>query len=181
MMREKQFITVIFLLLGGPISLFSLRTEHTQRSLRSVKALLDSSTLCRFVLKSPDNCNVIVPKTLHSFLSFTYRSKHLLDCFVTPVYAKNRWVTTLRAPPTYPSILCVQSPWASWCYHHHLLSWELWGTLAFSILVWLGSEPSPEPRESLPIMPFRAKRSARFPGNLLAFPTWRGYRGSMFL
>lgn len=60
-------------------------------------------------------------------------------------------------------------------------SFAVMGTLAFSILVWLGNEPSPEPRESHPIMPFRAKCSTRFPGNLLAFPRWRGYRGSMFL
>ncbi len=37
------------------------------------------------MLKSPDNCNITVPKTLHGFLSFTYRSKRMLDCSVTPV------------------------------------------------------------------------------------------------
>lgn len=48
-------------------------------------------------------------------------------------------------------------------------SFAVMGTLrdfGFLDLVWLGTEPSSMTRESLPIMPFRAKCSMRFPGNL---------------
>ncbi len=123
------------------------------------------------MLKSPDNCNMTVPKTLHGFLSFTYRSKCLLDCSVT---LSPWWVTCLRAPPAYPNILCMQSRPGR---VHHLRSWELWLSR-----FWFGSGTSlPLSRESpFPSCLSELNAQRAFPATSWLFPGGGATVGACF-